>query len=405
MNFLKKYWIILLAGLILRLILAGASYHPDVKIVNYTGYVYLGKLQLDPYPPSMDTAETPDDLPLQYLIRLPFEIITRPLINSQIEPTFFNSTDQLFGNPGLFLHLILIKIPLIIFDLLTGIVITLLFAQNIRKKALWVWMLNPFTLWATSMIGQVDIMPTFFLILSFYLLKKEKNNWAALSLGMGAAMKSFPILIFPFFLFLFDKFSDKVKLSILFFLPLVISIGLYIFSSSFRQYALFAPQMDKIFYSVIPLSGGEGILITIFGLIALFLLFISKKRHTDDFLIFSTTALIWVLAFTHFHLHWFLWIMPLLILLFLEKTAVFQKWALTLMGFGLLIMLFGFESSLHLRLLAPVFPATAPLSGPAESLTNEGLYFIRSLGATLFASSGIFLSLKLLFKNENENQN
>lgn len=400
MQFLKKYWVILLIGLVLRIALSAISYHPDVKIINYTSYVYLGKMQLDPYPPSTDTGETPDDLPMQYLIRLPFEILTRPLINTQVEPVFFNSTDQLFGNPLLLLHLLLIKIPLIIFDLLTGVVIALFFVDKLRKKALWIWMLNPFTLWATSMIGQVDIMPTFFLILGFYLMRNERNSWAALSLGMGASMKSFPVLIFPFFLFLFDKLSEKIKFTILFFAPLALSIGLYIFSPAFRQHALFAPQMDKIFYSVIPLSGGEGIFITIFGLISLFLLFISRKRNITDFLIYSTSALIWILAFTHFHLHWFLWVMPFLILLFIEKTAVFQKWALFLMAISLLIILFGFEASLQLRLLAPLFSNLAPVNGLAETLSNEGLYFVRSMGATLFAASGIFLSVRLLHNNE-----
>jgi hypothetical protein len=197
--------------------------------------------------------------------------------------------------------------------------------------------------------------------------------------------------------------SEKIKLTILFFVPLVLSIGLYIFSPAFRQYALFAPQMDKIFYSVIPLSGGEGILITIFGLIALFLLFISKKRNINDFLIYSTSALLWVLAFTHFHLHWFLWVMPFLILLFIEKTAYFQKWSLFLIALSLLVIMFGFEASLQLRLLAPLFPNLAPLNGLAETLTNEGLYFVRSMGATLFAASGIFLCAKLLYSNENHN--
>lgn len=401
MHFLKKYWPILLTGLILRLFLSGISYHPDVKIINYTTYVYLGKWQLDPYLPSKETSETPDDLPMQYLIRLPIEILTRPFVNTQIEPDFFNNTDQLFGNPLLLVHLMLIKIPLAIFDLLTGIVIALLFSQSLRKIALWVWMLNPFTLWATVMIGQVDIVPTFFLILAFFFMRKEKNNLAALSLGMGAAMKSFPILIFPFFLLLFDKFSEKVKLTIFFLLPLILSIGLYIFSPPFRQYALFAPQMDKIFYSVIPLSGGEGIIITIFGLAGLFLLYLSKKRTKEDFLIFSTVALIWILAFTHFHLHWFLWVMPFLIILFLLKITIVQRWAFCLMGLGILIMLFGFDASLHLRLLAPLIPPTATANGPSEILTNEGLYFVRSLGATIFASSGIFLAGGLLYKNEN----
>lgn len=401
MQFLKKYWPILLSGLILRLILAGISYHPDVKIVNYTSYVYLEKWQLDPYIRSKETGETPDDLPLQYLVRLPFEVLIRPFINTKIEPTFFNSTDRLFGNPLLFIHLILIKIPLVIFDLLTGIVISLFFTESLRKKALWCWILNPFTLWATVMIGQVDILPTFFLVLAYLLLKKGKYNTAAVSLGMGAAMKSFPILIFPFFLFLFPKFSEKVKLTVLFLIPLSLSIGLYIFSPSFRQYALFAPQLDKIFYSVIQLSGGQGIFITIFGLIGLFLLYVSQKRQTHDFLVFSISALIWVLSFTHFHLHWFLWVMPFLIILFLEKISYIQKWTLSLMCAGILIMLFGFEASLQLRLFAPLIPATALANGLVETLTNEGLYFVRSMGATIFAAGGIFLITRLIYKNEN----
>lgn len=92
--------------------------------------------------------------------------------------------------------------------------------------------------------------------------------------------------------------------------------------------------------------------------------------------------------------------MPFLILLFLEKTTLPQKWSLSLLAAGLLIMIFGFDASLQLRLLAPVLPQTAFINGFEESLTNEGLYLLRSLGATIFASAGLFLSAKLLISNE-----
>lgn len=81
MSTLKKFWWLIVIGLILRLVIASISFHPDVKIINYTSKEILQKGNFDVYDflNGTDSPEVADDLPLQYWIRTPVEFLTRPL--------------------------------------------------------------------------------------------------------------------------------------------------------------------------------------------------------------------------------------------------------------------------------------------------------------------------------------
>jgi hypothetical protein len=221
-----------------------------------------------------------------------------------------------------------------------------------------------------------------------------------LSLGFGAALKSFPFLLAPFLILLGKNLKEKTILAVLVLLPYIISIVPYLPSADFRTKALFAPQMDKIFFSKINLSGGEAIYINIFILIGLYLIFLSKTRVKEDFLKFSASALLLILAFTHFHIQWFLWVTPFLVILFLTNLNNMQKLSLGLIAGALVLMLFLFEASLQVRLFAPLIPSLNSASGPAEVLISDSLFMLKSLASTIFAAGAVYFSSTLIFKNE-----
>ncbi|MDP3758137.1 MAG: hypothetical protein Q8Q86_00300, partial [Candidatus Daviesbacteria bacterium] len=156
----------------------------------------------------------------------------------------------------------LLKIPYLIFDLLIGVILFKLF--NSPRKSLLafsIWMFNPVNLYATYMMGQFDIIPTLFIVLSIYFALKGKLEWAALALGGGIAFKLFPVFLVVPLVILGKSYPGRLKLLILAILPYLLSIIPYISSSSFRATALFANQSSKSLYAAIPVSGGESIIL------------------------------------------------------------------------------------------------------------------------------------------------
>lgn len=418
MDLKKLAWIIAF-GLILRLLIASVTFHPDVRIVNFTSAVFLQEGFFNPYEffnrlnpddPRKEVyrVETPDDLPLQYLIRLPLEAPIRFLVDKNIESQFLSGS-SLLGNPQLFLHLLVVKFPLIIFDLLTGIILILYLPIAARKKGLLIWMLNPMSLWATAAIGQVDIMPILFMVLSLVLLKNNKIGLSALSLGIGGALKSFPYFLAPFLILSAKTWKQRIWLSALIITPALISVVPYLSSPEFRSQALFAPQIDKSLYAGIPLSGGESIFLTVAALVGLYLFYALRRQElsfsrlanglADDFLVFITVALLLVLSFTHFHIQWFFWVVPFLIILIVRGLSSVQSLAVWAVVLALVLMLFFFEGSLQVQLFAPLFPALAGAKSLSEVLSGENVALLRNIAASIFAASSIFLSVTLLARH------
>lgn len=402
MEIFKRYWLIILIGFILRLVISGVTFHPDVRSTALPSAVVFREGSLNFYEDSkkLSPNEILDDLPLSYFINLPLHLILRPFISNVIEDQFLNNSNVLFGNPSLWFYLIYTKLPLVIFDLGLGLLLTFLVVESFKKQVLYLWLFNPFTLWVTLAIGQFDIIPTFFIVLTWFLIKKEKLQWAALTLGTGGAIKSAPFLLVPFLVGLGKNWTQRVILLILALVPYLITVIPYLGTDEFRRNALFAPQLSKSLYANIALSGGEKIILVPAILLVLYLLYFSKKREIRDFLNFSLILLLSVLSLTHFHIQWFLWVMPFLIIWLLGNWH--NEIKLTSVGIflSLLIMLFLFDSSLQIKLPAPIFPGLDNSLGLKEILSDEQGIFLRSVAASIFAGVSGFLVWRVLRNSE-----
>lgn len=396
MEIIKKYWGLLLLGFILRLVIAGFTFHPDVTTPALASAVVFKDGTLNFYGNSSKYAprEVLDDLPLSYLISLPLHAIARPFVLDEVEKTFFSDRSLLFGQPIFWIYLIYAKLPFIIFDLALGILLALILPSH-QKKIFTVWMFNPITLWATAAIGQADIYPTFFIVLAFFLLKKNQINWASFSLGAGGAIKSTPFLLVPLLLAFAKDTKERIMILIFAVIPYIVTVIPYLPIKEFKQNALFAPQLSKMLYAQIPLSGEESLFLVPTILTFLYLLYFSKKRETNEFLSFSITVLLTVLVFTHFHMQWFLWVLPFLFIWLLENWQGSVQFATTLFFLSWFLMLFLFESSLQLKLFAPIFPSLDQVNGLKELLSVNQAAFLRNIAATIFAASSGFIIWKL----------
>lgn len=403
---MKKIWIILIIGIILRLFLALSTFHPDIQAFNLAGkiisegnilnvYDYLPNLEKDNPLKNLAIFNYPPPI---YWFEGFFNFIFSMIFGKNIINGFLVGSLQ-YGNILFNLNLLLIKLPYLIFDLATAFVLLKIF-ENKREKqlALILWMFNPINLFATYMMGQFDIIPTFFMALSLFLFIKKKLSLAALALGFGISFKIFPIF-FVIPLIIYGKNNlDRIKLIGLSMLPYIMSVLPYITSHNFRSNALFASQSSKSLYANLPVSGGETILI--FPMLLLFFYFIFwNKKET----IWKSYFIILLLFFslTHFHPQWLLWLTPFLILDLVKEN--FKNWVpSTLILLSWIASLFLFDPFLNIKIFAPLIPALGNLS---DIWTILGLKIdfnmMRSILQTILVASSFYFIYLYFPKKDN----
>lgn len=374
---MKKLWIILIIGVAVRIALSLSTFHPDIEAFDLAGrFVASGNI-LNLYDLSSNRAVF-NYPPAIYLFQGIFSFL-------------FNNILGLSTLNQLNLHLLLLKLPYLIFDLLTGFVLLKLF--NSEKKSLvafTLWIFNPINLYATYMMGQFDVIVAFFIILSIYFAVKNKLEWAALALGGGIAFKLSPIfLVIPLIIF-GRSYFDRFKLLALSLLPYLLSIIPYLPSRSFRATALFANQSSKSLYASISVSGGESIILFPAFLLFFYLSIWSLRKETELWKLCLIPLLLFFI-FTHYHPQWLIWVVPLLILdlvttgfkNILPSVLIFVSWFASL---------FFFDPSLTLGIFSPIVPTLHNTPGIWTILNISVDYNLaRSIIQTVFVSAASYL--------------
>jgi len=107
-------------------------------------------------------------------------------------------------SPSAFLLVFILKIPLIVFDVLTGfliyrLVLSLSQDQNAAKLGAAAWLLNPYLTIIIEMDGTIDIIATFLTFLSCYLFVRGRYLISGVSLAVATMARFYPIALAPFF--------------------------------------------------------------------------------------------------------------------------------------------------------------------------------------------------------------
>ncbi len=375
---MKKIWTILTIGILIRIFLASTTFHPDIRAFDLGGRLIASGNILNLY---------------DYQATLPVDDPTRKLTELIYPPAIYWFHGVFHFLLGSILGVsLLVKLPYLIFDLLIGFLLLRWFAS--KKQALLaftLWMFNPISLYATYMMGQFDIIPTFFTIYSLYLVSKNKLKWAALVLGGGIAFKIYPVFLFVPLVLLGKNNLEKFKLFILVLVPYILSIIPYLTSHGFRSTALFAAQGSKSLYANIPVSGGEAILLFPAFLLLFYLFLFSKKIKYLDFWKIYLIPLLLFFIFTHYHPQWLIWVTPFLIISLVSEgfknilpiTLILISW------FGLL---FFFDPSLTVGMFAPLFPFLRDLPSIWVLLNlNSDYNFSRNVLQTIFVAASFYL--------------
>jgi hypothetical protein len=105
------------------------------------------------------------------------------------------------NHPQIYRALLLLKLPYLFFDLACAFLLYRLGSDKAKSsRMLAFWWLNPILIFAVYVFGRHDVVALFFVLLSLYLLKKDKYTWGLLALGCAIALRYYPMLLLPFYL-------------------------------------------------------------------------------------------------------------------------------------------------------------------------------------------------------------
>jgi hypothetical protein len=395
-------WILI--GLVLRLVLMPFTVHPDITSLDLGAFLISQKgelLTFYDYLSRLDPANLLVKIygvglfnypPLAYLVPAGFMAILGPLYNFAFNNVFLLDMEKVYQTTELFKLLLLLKFPYLLFDFLLAYLLFLTF-QNKGQTAFKLWMINPFTLYATFAMGQFDIMPTLLVIAAIFFATRQRKLLAVSMLGIGGAFKLFPLLFLPIFALVLEKrFWHRIKLLIIGSVPYLVIIAPYfLFSPMYRQVAFLAGQAEKMLYMKLPLSGAE--YLSVFGFGYFGLLFLATRSANQKEILWRLGLALMLLLFsvTHYHPQWFLWITPFLIWDWLNYGKKHLGYIAILLICYIAILLF-FEPTLHIGLFAPIAPDLLKVGSLADLVGRfYDVFLIKSLLRTLFAATAAYL--------------
>lgn len=394
---------ILLSGAFLYIFISPFLFHPDIKTIFYISQFLSGGtvniyqfLADNPAKAILGPFVYP---PLAYFL---FGILFVPvkLLAGGGFAQWLAMGNTAVDVPHLARYLFLIKLPILLTFLYTGWVLA---KQEENRKdatlALLIWLFNPISIYVVGAMGQFDVVPALLTLLALFWARKNPY-FSALSLGLGGALKSYPLLLIPFLL-VKSAGSWKKKASLL----LTSAVAYAVFTipflktPAFYQDAFASNLSQRIFHAGLPLGFGEQILLVPALLIGLLLWAAADKR--DNLISYFLPVTLLPIALAHFHPQWAVWSLPFLCIvvarhkLWFPAIVYFAGWLGTVLFFDDKFLTWGLLSPFDTGLF--FLPSIASLVKP---LTDPLL--VQSIAHTLLAASALWIVTLILLKRRHE---
>lgn len=318
-------------------------------------------------------------------------------------------------NVHIFKDLFLAKFPYLICDIFTVLVFLKFIKNRVQARALTIlWLFNPAHLYSTYLMGQFDIIPSFFVLLGFLLFKKNVFL-GLLILGVAAAYKNYAFLFVLIAILVHGKnWTSHLKLAIISAAPYFLSLlPTLIHSPGWAAYSF----LPKIYlHRSIPLVGWPlysqyiKIIILAITLITTFIITGKVKIKNKYNLVIGLSLCTILLLFTFspkMSFHFLLWEMPLILLWFKKPNVcsmIFGVQAISLASYKLL------ANHLQLGLFAPINPEYFSALPTFNSLIAQIIphRIFSSIGFLIFTLMNLYLIfnilIRLLFQEDTTNK-
>lgn len=256
----------------------------------------------------------------------------------------------LFGGMPLFFRNLIFKLPILLVDLL-GLYFLLHLSRDKRKYILVLYFLSPIILYASYMHGQLDLIPTVFLVGAVYYLtrmgREAKKETACerrfiLFLALALSSKLHIAAALPLFYFYLYKKKGWQKAVCLTGLPLLVTIvaALPFWGSGFVNMVLLNREQQAI-YTVCLDYGNAHLLLTVLALLFLYFQAFQVNQMNGDLLISMTGLLFSVfLALVPAMPAWFIWVVPFFMLYLARLRENRGKMVIVYGGFNFLYLLY-----------------------------------------------------------------
>ncbi len=390
----KKLPLYIILGLLLRLVLMPATAHPDLRGFNLAAYFIAQKGEVFTFYDHMRKLPPTDRLveiyihdgqgifiypPLAYLTHALFNLILYPLYPHDTWYKLMYYYDQFLVDPGRPWLVFLLKVPYLIADGFSLLILRKILDPRHRFIGSLIWIFNPVTLYSAYMVGQFDIFIAMFTLLAVYLSQK-KSYLSPVALALAAGFKPFTLLFLPLL-------PGKKWLNVLLgFLTFLFIIAPYLPSQSFRRDALLASQSDKILYAKVLVTGSQYLSWFFVGLFLIYWFNLLKPTFFSTFA-WLAAAFMPFYVFSDYHPQWFTWMAPILTLC----AAVYTKSRLPIlvMVACYFVIVLTFDSSLNFGLFGINFTFTAWLVRyfPPDEFA--------SLVRSLFAATAVVFLLRI----------
>ncbi|HLD92279.1 MAG TPA: hypothetical protein VI795_02685 [Patescibacteria group bacterium] len=316
---------LLILAVVLRLLVSAFIFHPDIKTFNFQSqFLRRGVFNIYTYLETNKSNLSMKDefvyFPLTYFTLGGYQAISSPFLGKAFGTWLNNADSNTFTlDPNIFKYLVILKLPYLIFDFAIAFLLLKYFDdKKLDKKAFTLWLFNPFTIYYIYAFGNVDIFPVAITLLSLILVKSNKLKLAALSLGIAAGFKLYPLLFVPFLILKGKNIKEKFLLGFIPFLTFGL-ISLPFMSQAFIKSTLISGLTTRIFNPGFEVGFGESIIVGLLLFAALFYIAWLMDKKISVFKYWLTTLLI-IFSFSHFHVAWLLWIAPFVVILSIKKT-------------------------------------------------------------------------------------
>jgi hypothetical protein len=383
---------IIIGAAIFYVVIAPFFFHPDLKIIYqlssflsqgvfniYEHYAQNPALfHLGPfvYPPAA-----------YFIVGIIYPIVR--LFGGFGFPEWLNMGNNAVDTFSIYRYLLAIKLPLIAVHLYSG---WLLFK---KPQGLVLWLFNPVSIYVVAVMGQIDGLAVLCVILAMHFAHK-RPLLGSVSLGLGAAIKAFPLLLIPVYCLLVGRnWKERVVMGLvgggiygIFILP-------FLSTPAFWEHTLTSGLSQRLLA-----WGVLGIPVVPVILIAIYLTALIKDLGNIGKLnIYFLAIGCLVLASVHFHPQWALWVLPMVCTLIIQTRM--WLWGFVF-AFGWIASIFSFNDRfLTWGLFSPLEKAILYLPSPVSQVSETVANLVSWSGQAAVIIFGLWV-LYLIFSKRNE---